>query len=193
MRISLAAFMSAGAIALIGAPSSSQAQTALPPDRSVLFEIHADTGDPGSPVLLTTEIRLTAKNRIANEVAWNPIWVAITHYDGNGAIAGSWFESNPHLQTSDRFWHVSHADAAKPETAEFVNPPELSGVADSDSPNGPTLDYFIKGRSPTGSPNSPYPITSILDYSFWKSNEPEPVDDGEDEPVDIPEGTDDPT
>lgn len=170
--------------------SSANAQSNLPPDRSVFFLIHADSRDPDSPVLISTEVRLTALARESNRVGWNPLWVAITQYDEQGEIVGSWTHSSPIGPA--RMWWISHQDPMSPTNDEFTCPPELAGVADSDIPNGPTLEYYIYGTNPGTPPAEPYPITAILDYSFQRSDEPEPVDNDEDGPADVPLGDDEP-
>jgi len=165
--------------------ASAQAQSTLPPDRSVFYNIHTDSQDPDSPVLISAEVSLTALEREGDDVAWYPLWVAITQFDEHGEIAGSWTHFEP-LFGQTRVWWVTHRDPMAPKSDEFTTPPELSGTADSDMPNGPTLDYFILGKNTTTPPEEPYPITSILDYSFQRSDDPEPIDEDEDEPAETP-------
>jgi len=189
MRNVLTPVFSAGLFVLVSA-GASRAQSPLPPDRSVWFQTHAIPSDPESPVVISTEIRLMAADRSGDEVVWSALWIAVTEYDQYGEVVDSWLEEFPTLQTADGFWHVSHADADTPIEAEFVDPPEMSGVAASDTPNADSLEYYIVGNGQVPS-NDPYPLTSVLDYSFLKSNALEPGDEGEDEPVNTPATVDD--
>ena len=176
-------------VVLIGwfiAPSPVQAQSELPRSRAVYYNIHSDTQNPQSPVLISMRVLLTAQDRIGDEVGWYTKSIWITQYDEQGAILGSWTEEFPEPSSTDPLWYVAHANPLEPESAEFSNPPELSGTADADTPNGPSLDYYILGKNVGVPPIAPYPITSIIDYSFQRSDEPEPIDEDEDEPVDTP-------
>ena len=176
-------------VVLIGwfiAPSPVQAQSELPRSRAVYYNIHSDTQNPQSPVLISMRVLLTAQDRIGDEVGWYTKSIWITQYDEQGAILGSWTEEFPEPSSTDPLWYVAHANPLEPESAEFSNPPELSGTADADTPNGPSLDYSLLGKNVGVPPIAPYPITSIIDYSFQRSDEPEPIDEDEDEPVDTP-------
>lgn len=174
------------------AESSAQAQSTLPADRSAYFNIHTDPLDAESPVRIKTEIRLRAMTQEHNVIGWYPLWIAITQYDDQGGIVESWTHLDPTMP-EDRLWYVTHAEPARPMSSEFAMPPELVGTAESDTPNGPTLDYYLLGKNPGVSPVMPYPITSVLDYSFHRSDEPEPIDEDEDEPAETPEGSDNPS
>lgn len=174
------------------APSPAQAQSELPRARTVYYNVHTDTQDPESPVLISMKVLLTAQDRIGDEVGWYTKSIGITQYDEQGDIVESWTEEFPEPTSTDPLWYVAHADPMQPESAEFSNPPELSGTADADSPNGPTLDYYIVGKNIGDPPVAPYPITSIIDYSFQRSDEPEPIDEDEDEPAETPPSGDDP-
>ncbi len=169
-------------------PAVAQAQSELPRNRTIFFNIHTDPANPESPVLVSIQVSLEAREREGNVVGWYPLWVAITQFGPQGEVVESWTHFDPLLL--DGLWYVAHENPLEPASEEFTNPPELSGVAESDTPNGPTLEYFVAGNAPVTPPISPYPITSILDYSFQRSDDPAPIDEDEDEPVDIPEGDD---
>jgi len=70
---------------------------------------------------------------------------------------------------------------------EFALPPEMSGIATSTLLEDDALVYYLKGES-VGTPNDPYPITSIMDYSFRMTQESNPENVGNDEPVDTEDG-----
>lgn len=164
---------------------------ALPSDRSVYFNIHTDPLDAQSPVRIRTEIRLSAVTQEDNVIGWYPLWIAINQYGDLGEIIDSWTHFDPTMPDG-RLWYVSHAHPERPATAEFATPPEFSGTAESDTPNGPTLEYYLLGKNPSTPPVEPYAITSVLDYSFQRSDAPEPIDEDEDEPADLPDGDDEP-
>ena len=188
MRKSLAVYFPVLIVGFFASLSRAQAQTELPDDRTIAYNIHADTRDPESPVLISTEVLMTAMERLSNEVGWYPYQIVITQYDSEGEIVETWTEDYPELTTSDSLWWVAHADPMEPTNAEFSKPPELSGTAVAQSPHGPTMNYFLVGKEASGP--APFAVTSYVDYSFERSDEPEPVDEGDDEPADVPEGDD---
>lgn len=189
MYARLIAIMSVAMLGGFLMPAVAQAQSELPRNRSIYFNIHADTANPESPVVVSIQVSLDAREREGHVVGWYPLWVAITQYGPQGEVVESWTQFDPLLL--DDLWYVAHENPLEPTSEEFTNPPELSGTAEADTLNGPTLAYYIAGKNPGTPPVAPYPITSILDYSFQRSDELDPIDEDEDEPVDIPEGEDD--
>jgi hypothetical protein len=188
MNKSLFVYMPAVLIGWFAALAPARAQSELPRNRVAYYNIHTDTQNPASPVLISMGVYLTAQDRIGDEVGWYPQSIVITQYNAQGGIVHSWIEVFPDPTSTDPLWYVTHADPMAPVSDEFTNPPELSGTADSVTPNGPKLDYFLLGKNAGSPPVTPYPITSIIDYSFKRSDEPEPIDADEDEPAETPPG-----
>jgi len=174
----------AGILALTGAPLAALAQNPLPPTRSVFVQTHADPEDAESPIVTLTEIRIAPLVRDGNEVVWSAQWVAITLFDEYGEVVESWLDESPEFSTGDGHWHVPHANPEVPTPAEFALLPLISGTAQADISENDALNYMLEGVS-VGSPNSPHAITAIMDYSFQRTEDPEPVDDDDDEPAGI--------
>jgi len=187
MRCIQSILISSSLFALLGGAADARAQSELPPNRSVIFQTHADPQDTESPVVTSVEIRLTAVSRNGNSVAWSAAWIEITLFDEYSEVFDIWFEENPVLETGNGLWQVVHANPLMPTAAEFALPPEMSGIAASTLLEDDALVYYLKGES-VGAPNSPYAITSIMDYSFRMTEDPEPLDEGDGNPVE----TDDP-
>jgi hypothetical protein len=180
-------------VAVIGifiVPSSTHAQT-LPPDRSVVYLIHSDGHVPTSPVVFEVKIRLEAQQATGNDVAWRASLIEIEQFDHEGRNIGSWKAVYPDFATSDGLWHVTHANAAAPAVAEFDLIPELSGVAEGGSGMA-SLDYFLSGSTADVGQTPPYAMTAMLNYSFWRGDEPEPTEEEDDEPTEGGPGPDNP-
>ncbi len=163
------------------------ANAALPDEQIIEYRVHEIPTDPESTVVFVVRLELTAADSDGNEIGWE-ITTAEFRQPGSGGDT-IWAENSPYVDTADGLWWIEHADPEAPEESEFVLPPWLAGIATADNPQDDDLDYDLEGveYSPPPLPGDPpYENTAALDYSFTLSQEEEPLEEGDDEPVDVP-------
>ncbi len=159
---------------------------ALPADRSVSYRIYQDPNNPSAGALFTVILELTADSANGSSVGWEVQEARITQHANGGNPARKWSQAAPTVGTADGLWWVTHADPQSPLVSEFTMPPSISGVADSDDPQQPDLEYAIAGRVYTPPPTgSHFLITAALDYVFAEAGSSEPEDEGEEEPGEV--------
>lgn len=158
--------------------------TADPPAKQdVVYKIHDDPSDPNSDVVLTIGLTLVPTARDGNSIGWEIGQIRFRELSRDGSPDATWIESNAVIPTSDGRWWINHADPANPQLAEFAQPPHLWGTAMADDPNQNNLDYDFQGTGPMGL--TPWEPTGWLDYELAVEGESQPLDEGEDEPVEI--------
>lgn len=186
-----------GTVALALIPVA--AAIAVPNEQTVSFQFYDTPTDPNSDVVFAVELTLVPDMIIESEfgpngwVGWELTNAKFIEPDAGGDI--EWNEAYPYVDTADGLWWVAHADMGNILIAEFVEPPLVSGTADPVDVNEDDLDYNFEGGiyTPPASPREPpHPVTGALTYSFQRAAEPPPIEDGNDEPVEIPEGPHDP-
>ncbi|MCG8406726.1 MAG: hypothetical protein MI923_16140 [Phycisphaerales bacterium] len=159
----------------------SQYALALPTDRTIIYEIHETPSDPKTTVAWTVELELKAADSTsADDIGWEIQVIRITD---EGAQA-EWCEVNPYENGGDNLWWLSHADGNNPTVEEFTEPPLIQGTATNATND---LDYDFEGTvyTPPAPPQQPpYPVTSLLCYTFHIVGEPDPEADEDDEPAD---------
>lgn len=170
------------------------AALAVPADQSIEFKIYETPTDPTSDVVFIAVLSLTYQDDVpgaANSglVGWEVTEIELTRPDAAGDIV--WREAFPSVATSDGLWWAYHRNMDNPMLDEFVKPAQVSGTATPDDPTEDDLDYSVKGETytPPAAPGEPpHPITAALDYSFQRAMDPEPIEDGNDEPVETDDG-----
>ena len=171
-------------------PNSASAQEELPPNQSVRISIHVDPEDSESPIQFVVTMSLSAQSKVESEIAWSVDSVRIEQYASNGDQIDAWYEFAPAVSTGDGYWRINHANPLSPDISEFSVPPEVTGFAESEFTSGDYLDYRVLGKIANSNVEKPYGSTFFADYSFWKLSDSEPLDEGEDKPVEGDEGGD---
>ncbi len=180
MKTSVRIISVVGLIAAVGGPAA----YALPPDRTITYEIHDIPTDPQSDVtfILDLDISAVVATVEGDAIGWDITAAVFTQPGGTGSTI--WSIADPYVDTPSGLWWVDHADINRPSLAEFIFPPSLVGTAEPDDPQDDDLNYDLVGVEYQGTP--PYTVTSGLDYSFALAAEPEkPIKDGNDEPTDV--------
>ncbi|MEE9296951.1 MAG: hypothetical protein V3W34_18560 [Phycisphaerae bacterium] len=168
------------------------ANAVLPDDQTVEYRIHETPTDPKSAVVFVVRLELTAEDSAGYEVGWE---ITTAQFRQPGTPDTTWTEDYPYVDTTDGLWWVKHADPEAPEASEFVLPPWLLSTATADDPQDDDLDYDLEGVAyslppPPGEP--PYENTAALDYSFTLAQQEILLVEGDDEPVDAPNGVEPP-
>ncbi len=159
---------------------------------TIVYLIRDVPGDPQSAVTLSVGIHLTQLDVVDGVALWRPDWMNFTRYDEAGQAIETYFDPNPAFLTLDGLWPVEHIDPDQPRREEFIRPPAIQGQADPASPEGEPLDYYLEAAELQGQPTwIPYAVTATLDYSFVGSMEEGPIE-GEGEPVESPDGDEEP-
>ncbi len=157
----------------------------LPDDRIVSLLIRETPSDPESDVEFVVEVWVAAEEVDGDEVGWRVDMVQIKRLDEEGEVADKWSEALPEVQTSDGLWWIEHADAASPETEEFVLPPLMLGTAVSEDPQNDDLVYDVLGSVYQAPPGGPmFPITASLSFTF--TSDGSTLKEGEEEPAEVP-------
>jgi len=172
--------------------SYTTANAVLPDDRWVALRVHETPNDPESALVFVVWLELTAMDSDGDDVGWD---IITAKFIQPGTPDTTWTDNSPYVDTADGLWWIEHADHEAPLDSEFVLPPWLAGTATADDPLDDDLDYDFAGvtytaPSPPGEP--PYANTGALDYSFTLTLEQTPMEEGEDEPVDIPDNPGEP-
>ena len=142
----------------------------LPANHAIQFEIHETPGDPGTPLLWTYTLRVTAGQRADQLVEWQ-----ITQVDIVDVVNGrAWREVIPSAERKG--WWIEHADPLKPVDAEFAGAPYLNRVAEPISGGGGSLNYSFHTEGGGA---------AYVDHAWWhfevQNGEPGPK--GDDRPV----------
>ena len=178
-----------GAVTLALIPVA--AANAVPNEQTISFEIYETPTDPDSDVVFAVELSLEFDNYFEfgegpnGSVGWEITNAKFILPDSGGDIV--WNEAYPDVA----IWWVSHADVHNPAIAEFVEPPLVSGTATPVDQNEDDLDYDFEGEvySPPAPPGEPpHEVTGSLTYTFQRALEPEPIEEADDEPVDVDDG-----
>ena len=165
----------------------------LPEDQTVYYYIHDDPTQRPSNVVFAIRLDLTAVDSDADAVGWDITSIEFRQPAGRPAPDTVWGEAAPTVDSADGLWWVEHSDTALPVLEEFTLPPKLVGLAIAQNPLDKNLDYDFEGVAYVPPPEgAPFDITAALTYVFTEEEEDEPVKQGTDEPVDIPNGVNDP-
>lgn len=172
-----------------------QSASALPPDRHVYFAVHQNPDNPTSPIQYYFTLDISAVSQDGNDIGWAVTSFSITELVtlGNDIV---WSLDDPFVDTTDGLWWVTHADPDNPVRFEFTLPAHMADTALAEDPSNADLDFDMQGESYTAPPGgAPYEVTAALDFSLTLSTTPAgdpPDDSGDDEPVDLPDGPNDP-
>ncbi|HVP12020.1 MAG TPA: hypothetical protein VMV94_12635 [Phycisphaerae bacterium] len=170
-------------IVVIGlvAGSSSSAMASM----SISYQIHAVPDDPKSPVLFAVTLEVEEADRDGDSVGWE---ILSAHFERHGQGAATWIKDAPFVATPDGLWWVRHANANAPVTEDFVKPPEIAGTAEGQDGMHDDLGFVLEGAFYDPElRGSPFTTTGSLNYAFVLANAPEPVAEGEDDPVEVGE------
>ncbi len=174
------------------ATGHSEARAHLPETGAITFYIHDDPADPESDVVYVVNLTVKADKEDGESVGWIITKAEIRKPDSGGPDQ-VWIEESPTVNTPDGLWWIDHDDHAAPKLEEFVLPPSLDGTADAQNPSDPDLEYDLEGVTYVPPRRGGlYAITGALTYSFTMVGQTEPDDSGDDEPVELPEGENDP-
>lgn len=168
--------------------ASANVQADLPADRSVHYVVRNIPTDPSSGILFTMSLNIQAIEQVGNSVAWEI--TSVVFNKPAGGVDEFWSVEFPFVNTNDGLWWVEHADPVIPVRNEFVYVPTLLGTAVPDDPNNQNLNFDIAGGIYIPPPEgSPYETTTVLSYSLTTEDS---NDSGDDEPVEVPSGVNDP-
>lgn len=173
--------------AFLMVPSSAVAS--LPPDRTVTFVLHEVPDDPESPVKLTIALELSAEeDSYGNEIAWSVLAAEFVRPANGSNPELVWNATNPLIDTTDGLWWVEHVDPMEPKASEFVLPPAISGLALARYETDEDIDFDLMGEFyDEVERGNPYPNTGALTYSLVTHVAHEPIEEGDDEPVEMPD------
>lgn len=167
------------------------AQAAFPDDQAIEYRIRETPNAPESAVVFTITLYLTAGDVDGDEVGWE-----IEEIRFRQPISQSleilWIEASPVVDSPDGLWWVEHADPQDPQIGEFDMPPLLTGTADAEYSEDPDLHYSFEGVAYVSPPSPPFQDTVALDYILTLAGEDDPIEEGDDEPVEPDEGVHDP-
>jgi len=163
----------------------------LPPDRVVTFQIRETPADPQSDVVWTVRLSITATTVHDNTVGWAIEELSLEEQDDNFSPHRQWIEEWPIVNSPDGLWRVYHGDPVNPLPSEFSELPLVGGVASTAGLGTANLGYQLEGMPSPGDPQYEGNV-SKLTFSFALEGEVGPLDDGEDEPVEIADEEDPP-
>ena len=157
-------------------------------DQTLWYLIHQEPTNHQSDVVFIVRLKVQAEDSDADSVGWRIVAAEFRQPDVGGGPDTVWLEASPAVDSPDGLWWCDHADFLDLQLSEFVLPPLLVGTADAEDPGQADLDYSFEGVSydpPPGGP--PYDPTAALNYVFTIVGEPEPEEEGDDEPGEIDE------
>jgi hypothetical protein len=165
----------------------------LPQAQFVELVIRAQPNNPSSPAKSVIGLSLQAIDREGMAVGWRIQQIEFRRACSDGTIA-TWTHDLPQVPSPDGLWWVDHADPLAPLPGEFTVVPWLLGTARSWDARYSDLHFDFVGTTYQAQPNEPvYEATTSLSYTLLATSPVEPVDDSnDDEPVEIPDGTNDP-
>ncbi|MHC4062947.1 MAG: hypothetical protein ACYSUI_00380 [Planctomycetota bacterium] len=162
---------------------------ALPNDRTIRYTIYEDRYDSESDVAFTVDLSVSAESKDGNDIGWEVTQIRLEEFrevDGNRV----WTEDWPTLYTADGLWWVGHADPDDPQISEFDMPPLLDATAEAQDPSYANLDYYLEGVHNNALSATPFTNTVGLDFEFTLVGEEDPIEEGDDEPVEPDEDGD---
>lgn len=173
-------------VALGGA--NTPANAALPGDVLIQYNIREIPTQTLSDVVFNVAIDMTAVAEDGNEIAWFPTAITITRYQGQEGET-VWMTDAPAFDTVDGYWWVEHADIADPRSEEFHMPPYMTGIAEAGDSGVQELEYELRGVTCNAECQAMFGgHVAAVDHRFRLVNQSRPLEEGEDEPVEIPEG-----
>lgn len=185
--VSLLAFLSAFSPG-VNRSASADCET----EKSIQYLVYKDPTQEDSPVKLVIQMNLLRETQSNNLVGWRINAIQFLILDDEQNPSQSWTDESPEFQTQDGLWWLAHADPCQPVATEFILPPELIGTALADSTEPDDLDYSLAGTDPTSPRPAFFTPTTYLTYRLILANEPEPIEEDEDEPVEPPDSTGNP-
>ena len=165
----------------------------MPHDQIVECNIRERPTDPDSTIVFVVRLELSADSQNGSQIGWE---ITSTEFRQKAVLEPGdkvWGKNSPTVGTPDGLWWVTHGDPDEPKLDEFVLPPSMNGTAAAEEPSDEDLDYTIQGIAyspPPGGP--PFDVTGSLSYSFTIQGESEPEAEGDDEPVEVRNGGNDP-
>ena len=168
---------------------------ALPDDQTIDFSIYLNPTDPESEVVFVVRLELAAQSSSAGQVGWDVTEIRFTRPMKYAFPDKVWVESSPVVDSPDGLWWIGHADVEDPVIGEFVMPTWLVGTATPEDPAEDDLEYDFVGvtYSPPEWPQTPpHETTAALTYSLKRAAAQVPIEEGDDEPIDVADGTNDP-
>jgi len=170
----------------------------LPDDRTVYLGIHRNPENSQSAIQYTVAVSVSAIEQDGDWIGWEVLQVEVREK----ATLGSdtvWAVDLPYVGTPDGLWWVEHADPSAPVRSEFIVPAALADTAVAQDASVPDLEFYIEGVPYAPPPDgAPYDVTGALDFSFSLTEstqadpDSEPDDQGDDEPIELPDSPDPP-
>ena len=169
------------------------ARADLPESQTVHYYIHEPPTDPDSAVVFAVRLDLASVDSDEGWVGWKIASAEFRQPGGPGELDAVWTKDLPEIDTIDGLWWVKHADPTAPKSSEFSMPPRLLGMASAETSWAADLVYDVEGVEYAGPPERvPYDDLVALTYSFTEDGDPAPTEEGQDEPVEVPNGYHDP-
>jgi hypothetical protein len=160
---------------------------AWPADQIIYYAMHETPTVPTSPVTFVISMKLHAQDADRNWIGWKIERVAFRDPGPTPSADRRWVKVSPTVPTSDGLWWVYHANSEQPIRAEFVLPPRLVGTATAADVAYADLNYDFAGVPyPPPPGGAPYNPTAALDYTMTLVGELLAIEEGEDEPIDVP-------
>jgi hypothetical protein len=157
--------------------------------KTVQYYIHETPTDPSSPITLKVSLWLQEEQVEGNSAAWRVVMVELRQPRSAGGPDRVWLAEEPYVDTPDGLWWVEHEDPSDPKHYEFVLPPNVIGTAKAEDPNDPDVQYDIAGvpySEPLLPDTPPYETTVALNYVLILLGDPLPLQEGEEEPAELP-------
>lgn len=160
----------------------------LPAARTMQYKIRDTPTDAESNVVFIVELAITAEDSDGDSIGWKI--KEIRFLDKGVSPPRSWIEAFPDPGTQDGLWWIEHGDSCDPQDSEFDVTPLLDSTATAQGQYN-DLDYSMQGASYGGSPSYGGNV-SALTYEFTIQGDPDPEEEGDDEPAEV-DGEHDPT
>lgn len=153
----------------------------------VTYRIYEDPNEPSGEITYEITLLLEEQDRHDEEISWSVERVTVRQPGVNGGADVVWVDLMPSVETESGDWKVAHADPDNPVNEDFVLPPRIFGTAVDEAVLVADLKYSFAGTSYSPSGSSPWvDTTTALDWLFTLDGETILLNEGEDEPVELP-------
>lgn len=162
----------------------------------VNYSIRATPSDSQSDVRYVISLSLEAAEVTNDAINWSVQEFVIIKRGMGQADDQVWGEYLPLLGTADGLWWVNHADPSNPKAEEFHSTPLMIGTAFAYDPTDDDIDYDFQGiecAPPSGEPVPYEGRASSLTYSLTLTEQTVPLQEGEEEPVEVDPPDDEPS
>ncbi len=168
-------------ITLTFAPAEAKAE---PTPNFVVNYVIRDSLDPETGDKFIVSLELEEIEYDANAIAWVIAKASFIEIHPDGTET-TWRIDYPDTDLPNNLWWVEHENPENPNVSEFAAVPQLIGTATPISPDNDFLQYEFRGDGLTTIPSKPTLLAAKMTFKFKKQEDPIPLEEEEDEPVEI--------